>query len=136
LQIKNPLKAYLSGLKIVQISIAMRRNVLRIAVLTLLSVEALAQTDGVLIDYTGATRDNSAVLESFSTTQGVLIPRMTEAQRNAIVSPATSLLIFQTNNTPGYYFNAGTPGSPVWQRLFAGSGSPVTGSGAATRVAF
>jgi len=105
-------------------------------VFTLLSVEAWAQTDGVLIDYTGATRDNSAVLESFSTTQGVLVPRMTEAQRNAIVSPATSLLIFQTNNTPGYYFNAGTPGSPVWQRLFAGSGSPVTGSGAATRVAF
>jgi len=97
---------------------------------------AMAQTDGVLINYTGATRDNSAVLEASSTQQGVLVPRMTMVQRNAIASPANSLLIYQTDNTPGYYFNSGTPGSPVWQRLFAGSGAPVTGSGAATRVAF
>jgi len=97
---------------------------------------AIAQTDGVLIDYTGATRDNSAVLEANSTQQGVLVPRMTLAQRDLIATPAHSLLIYQTDNTPGYYFNSGTPGSPVWQRLFSGSGSPVTGSGAATRVAF
>jgi hypothetical protein len=28
---------------------------------------------------------------------------MTQAQRNAIVSPATGLLIYQTTNTPGFY---------------------------------
>lgn len=43
------------------------------------------------------TPDNSAILELLSTTQGLLIPYMTEAQKNAITSPALSLLIYQTN---------------------------------------
>ncbi len=40
----------------------------------------------------------SAQLEIFSTSQGLLIPRMTTAQRNAIVNPAHSLLIFNMDN--------------------------------------
>jgi len=112
------------------------KRILLLSCLTMSLSAAIAQTDGVLIDYTGATRDNSAVLEATSTQQGVLVPRMTSGQRDLIATPAHSLLIYQTDNTPGYYFNSGTPGSPVWQRLFSGSGSPVTGSGAATRVAF
>jgi hypothetical protein len=43
------------------------------------------------------TPDNSAILELLSTTQGLLIPYMTETQKNAIASPALSLLIYQTN---------------------------------------
>ncbi|MCF8258143.1 MAG: tail fiber domain-containing protein [Flavobacteriales bacterium] len=99
-----------------------------------------AQTDGVIV--TGLAnhaqvRDASAVLEGHSDNQGFLVPRLTLLQRNAITLPATSLLIFQTDNTPGYYYNSGTPAAPVWVRLFSGaSGTPVTGSGAATRVAF
>ena len=26
-------------------------------------------------------------------------------------------MIFQTNNTPGYYYNSGTPASPNWESL-------------------
>ena len=52
------------------------------------------------------TPDSSAMLDIDSTTSGILIPRMTEVERDAIVTPATGLLIYQTNNTPGfYYFN-------------------------------
>jgi uncharacterized protein (TIGR02145 family) len=40
---------------------------------------------------------NSAKLEVSSTTQGFLPPRMTEVHRNAIVSPATGLVIFNTS---------------------------------------
>lgn len=48
----------------------------------------------------------SAQLELQSTSQGFLAPRMTKAQRDAIVAPATGLLIYQTNSQPGfYYFN-------------------------------
>jgi len=97
-----------------------------------------AQNDGTLI--TGfsehaVTRDASAVFEANSDDQGMLAPRLSLAQRNAIVNPATSLLIYQTDNTPGYYYNAGSAGSPAWERLQVASGA-VTGSGAATRVAF
>ncbi len=40
--------------------------------------------------------------------QGILVPRMTQVRRNAIASPATGLMIFQTDNTPGFYYYSGT----------------------------
>jgi len=50
----------------------------------------------------------SAILDVDTVGKGVLLPRMTKAQRDAIVAPATSLLIYQTDNTPGfYYFDGG-----------------------------
>ena len=49
----------------------------------------------------------SALLEMVSTSKGLLIPRMTFTQRNAIVSPAAGLMIYQTNSTPGFYYYSG-----------------------------
>jgi trimeric autotransporter adhesin len=62
-----------------------------------------------------ATPDASSLLEIKSTKKGLLIPRMTKAQRDAIVSPATGLLIYQTTSSPGFYFYAGT----AWQTVAA-----------------
>ncbi len=45
----------------------------------------------------------SAVLEVSSTTQGFLFPRMTSAQRLAINSPATGLMVYQINGREGVY---------------------------------
>jgi len=64
--------------------------------------------------------DASSALELKSTTQGLLISRMTQTQRNAIVSPAIGLMIYQTTNTPGFYYYDGswkpvTPKSKGWQ---------------------
>jgi uncharacterized protein (TIGR02145 family) len=42
--------------------------------------------------------DASAQLDILSTTKGFLPPRMTTTQRNAIASPATGLVIFNTTN--------------------------------------
>src|ERR1043165_5839583 len=53
-----------------------------------------------------AAPNASSLLDVTSTTKGVLVPRMTKTQRDAIATPATGLLIYQTNSTPGfYYFN-------------------------------
>ncbi len=52
--------------------------------------------------------DASAVLDIQSTTNGILIPRMDQAQRDAISSPATSLMVYQTDNTPGFYYYNGS----------------------------
>jgi hypothetical protein len=48
-----------------------------------------------------ASPSSSAIVNVASTTQGVLIPRMTKTQRDAISSPATGLMVYQTDNTPG-----------------------------------
>lgn len=64
--------------------------------------------NGIAINYDGAAPAASAMLEVKATNRGVLIPRMTQAQRNAITSPATSLLIYQTDNTPGFYYYSGS----------------------------
>ena len=61
--------------------------------------------------------DASAKLEISSTTKGLLAPRMTAAQKNAITSPANGLLVYQTDTTSGFYVNSGTSGTPVWTRI-------------------
>ena len=53
--------------------------------------------------------NTSAILDVSSTNKGVLIPRMTASQKNAIASPTTGLLIFQTDAQTGfYYYNGGS----------------------------
>jgi hypothetical protein len=78
----------------------------------LLSVQAFAQT-GI-----GTTTPNaSAKLEVAATDKGLLIPRLTSAQKDAIVSPANGLLVYQTDAVAGFYVNSGTPSSKVWTRV-------------------
>ena len=57
------------------------------------------------INSTGNPPDPSAMLDVSSTTGGVLVPRMTSAQRNAIASPATGLIVFDTNTASFYYYD-------------------------------
>jgi trimeric autotransporter adhesin len=64
-----------------------------------LSIRGFAFAQSVSINTDGSTAHASALLDVKSITKGMLIPRMTEANKNAIVSPATGLLIYQTNNT-------------------------------------
>jgi hypothetical protein len=44
----------------------------------------------------GATANASAILDAQSTTKGVRMPNMTTTQKNAIVSPAAGLMVFDT----------------------------------------
>lgn len=69
--------------------------------------------------------ESSAILELSSTNTGFLPPRMTTAQRDAISSPSPGLLIYQTNEAPGYYYYNGSN----WIGLTGtGSGSIATSS--------
>ncbi|REA64399.1 hypothetical protein DSL64_02275 [Dyadobacter luteus] len=59
------------------------------------------------------TPDQSAVLDILSTQKGVLIPRMSFAQKNLISAPAKGLLIYQIDAAEGFYFYNGS----AWQTL-------------------
>jgi hypothetical protein len=65
---------------------------------------------------------NSAMLDIQSTSKGILVPRMTAAQRTAISSPANGLMVYQTDGTTGFYYYNGT----AWTSL-AGSGGTSPG---------
>ena len=77
----------------------------------------------------GTTTPNaSSLLEIKSTTKGLLIPRMTQAQRNAITSPATGLMIYQTNATPGFYYYGGGGWKSVAAKAWGLTGNAGTDS--------
>ena len=81
------------------------------------------QAQGLGVNTTGAMADTSAMLDVSSTTKGVLIPRMTISQRNAIVTPATGLMVYQIDSTSGFYYYTGS----AWQAIAGTGGSGSTG---------
>jgi len=92
-----------------------------IAIMISIGYKADAQ---VAINTDGNNSDNSAMLDVTSTTKGLLIPRMTKTQREAIDSPANGLLIYQTDSTPGFYSYDGTRWKPM---TIQGSGDNYAG---------
>ncbi len=59
----------------------------------------------VAINTDGSTANASALLDVKSTSKGLLIPRLTKTQRDAIASPAAGLLIYQTGpDSVGFYY--------------------------------
>lgn len=54
------------------------------------------------------TPDVSSVLDVSATTKGMLAPRMTTVQRLAILTPAESLLVFDTTEKAFYFYNTST----------------------------
>jgi hypothetical protein len=79
----------------------------------------LAQSVG--INATGALPDSKAMLDVASTTSGLLIPRMTTSQRDAITSPAVGLQVFNlTTNTVDIFRGS------VWESVgYANPGNSV-----------
>jgi hypothetical protein len=65
----------------------------------------------VAITPDGSPPDPSAMLDIKSDSLGLLIPRITEANRPA--SPATGLLVYQTDGDTGFYYFDGT----IWQKV-------------------
>src|SRR5258705_13846147 len=72
-----------------------------------------SQAQSFAINTDGSTANNSAILDVKSTTKGILIPRMDSAQRATMATPATGLLVYQTNKDSGFYYFDGA----AWQQL-------------------
>jgi len=97
-------------------------NISLCAILFLFSINSFSQV-GI-----GTTTPNvSSALDITSTTAGLLAPRMTQANKTAIVTPATGLLIYQTDGTTGFYYYNGSAWMP-----FGLAGWALTGNAGTT----
>lgn len=77
-------------------------------ILLAIFISIVAKSQSVGINADGSTANSSAMLDVKSTTKGFLPPRMDVTQRDAIVSPATGLIIFCSDcggadGQPQYY---------------------------------
>ncbi|MBK7308271.1 MAG: hypothetical protein IPI88_15425 [Chitinophagaceae bacterium] len=85
----------------------MKKNILRIMITLLCASSAAAQS--VAINTDGSNAAANALLDVKSTAKGILIPRMSKTERNAITTPETGLLVFQdAPDSVGFYFFGGT----------------------------
>lgn len=96
-------------------------------------VSSLSQNVG--INSTGDSPNSSAMLDITSGTdnnKGILIPRMTNAQRLAIATlpaAAQGLLVYQTDGSQGFYYNTSATTTPTWVQLVPGGWSITGNSG-------
>lgn len=73
----------------------------------------------VAINTDGSVPDASAMLDVKSSNKGMLVPRMTTAQRTGIASPAPGLLVYDTDTNNFWFYN----GVGWTQMTTGGSGS-------------
>lgn len=101
----------------------------KLLIFFLLSNLSLFAQNIAITDNDTYTAESSAMLDVMSTTKGMLVPRLTTAQRNAITNKATGLLVFDTTEGSFYFYN-GTQ----WVNLTSGNASGVLGYTAPDKV--
>lgn len=72
---------------------------------TVINAEKMRLTDAGTLAINTTAPSASAILQTDSTTKGFLPPRMTTAQRNAISSPASGLMVFNTTTAQWEGYN-------------------------------
>ncbi len=81
----------------------------------LLTLEGMAQTEGISINATGNNPDASAMLDIQSPDKGLLIPRMDSSSRQAILNPAEGLMVYDSTTQSFWYHHI------EWQEIDGGS---------------
>lgn len=89
-----------------------------IIIATLVMACTKANAQSFAINTTGAAAHNSAILDVTSTSKGMLVPRVSTAQRTAIVSPAKGLMVYDSTVNQFAYYN-GT----AWQLISTATNS-------------
>jgi len=74
---------------------------------------SLLYAQSVAVNTDGSQPDNTAMLDIKSTSKGLLIPRLTTAQRIGISSPAIGLTVFDTDTYSNWIFRGDVMGNWV-----------------------
>ena len=110
------------------------KAIIYFAICGLLTVYCTLQTtncysQGIAINTIGAGPDNSAMLDITATDKGMLIPRMTDAQRQLLKDPAQGLMIYNiTTNEINFWNGTG------WYRIPDNNVSATSGGGTVTPI--
>jgi hypothetical protein len=99
----------LSKLLFLKVSIKISLNFILFFLFAILNLNSFYAQVGIGT----AIPDASSALDISSNSKGLLMPRLSTAQRNAISLPATGLMIFNTTLNDGE-LNIGTPSGPIW----------------------
>ena len=84
----------------------------KLVLIITISISFLSLNAQVAINTDGSTPNGSALLDLKSNKLGLLLPRMTSAERDVIVTPADGLVIFNTTTSGLEYYYYG-----YWYRL-------------------
>ena len=82
-------------------------NIIAAAIISVLCSGNTIHAQSMGISSEAITPDPSSILEMRTTDKGILIPRMTTVERDAITAPATGLMIYN-NETNQYNFYNGS----------------------------
>jgi hypothetical protein len=102
----------------------MKKRTLLLLTAAILSLYSTSFAQSVGINGDNTQPNGSAMLDVKSTTKGMLVPRMTATERGNISTPATGLLVFQTDGTSGFYYYTGS--GSTWALIGGSSGSSGT----------
>jgi hypothetical protein len=102
----------------------MKTKLILMVTVTLMILYCQSFAQGVAISNDNSNPDASAMLDVKSTDKGMLVPRMTTAQRTAISNPANGLLVFDSTTGSFWFFNSGN-----WTELTGGTPGPWVPSG-------
>ena len=96
----------------------------RLAITLLIFISSLSTVLSQSVGINTLTPDASSVLDVQSTTKGLLIPRMSTAQRTTISTPAVGLMVYDTTTQSFWYYK-----SSGWMNtLNAGTGWATSGN--------
>jgi len=88
----------------------------------ILSSFSASYGQGVGVNEDGTDPDISAILDVKSNSRGMLIPRLTKIAKLGIPAPANGLMVYQTDDTIGFWYYDKNRWKPVFQNITAGKG--------------
>ena len=83
----------------------------------------MTKAQNISISDVSHTADASAVLDVYSTSSGMLMPRLTTAARTGMASPATGLTVFDTGTGSYWYYDGSAWKEVSYGKLWSKSGT-------------
>lgn len=105
-------------MKKITLIIVKTRHILSIILMAILIVASYTVNAQVAVTTDGSSADSSAMLDVKSSDKGMLIPRMTQTEIEAINNPANGLIVFNTTDDKFYAF---VLADNKWKEILYGS---------------